>query len=155
MEVRGKPPGGGGGGARVCDGGAGAVPGTGGGSLLARLLIGDVGAASSSTYLGDVGSLEDVVTGGAGAVTGGRGGGARVAGGSSPRGVSAGSLAPESSSSDSEPSVAAVGVAGGGRATIRQHCLVACSQACTYSQPALEEGRVDRQGSEEHRRVQH
>lgn len=61
----------------------------------------------------------EVGSGGAGAVTDGRDGGARVAGGSSPRGVSIGSLVPDNSSSELEPSLAgalAIGAAGGGRA---------------------------------------
>lgn len=119
IEVRGRPPGGGGGGARSCDGGGGAVPGTGGGILLALLLDGDAGVELSSRNLGDVGIRGDVGTGGAGAAIGGKGGGARVAGDSSPRGVSMGWIAPgpDSSSSDSEPSdlgALAVGAGGGG-----------------------------------------
>lgn len=90
IEVRGRPPGGGGGGARSWDGGADAVPGTGGGGLLALLLNGEVGVDVSLWNLGDVGTRGEVGTGGAGAAKGGNGGGARVAGGSSPRGVSKG-----------------------------------------------------------------
>lgn len=106
------------------------MPGTGGGGLLALLLGGDAGVALSSRNLGDVGIRGEVGTGGAGAATGGKGGGARVAGGCSPRDVSMGWNAPgpESSSSDSEPSdldAMAAGAGGGGaRATHHQHWFI-------------------------------
>ena len=97
------------------------MPGTGGGGRLALLLDGDTGVESSPWNLGDVGNRGDVGTGGAGAETGGRGGGARVTGGSSLRGVSRGP-GPDNSSSVSEPSdfaALATGAGGGGGRAMR------------------------------------
>ena len=103
----------------------------GGGGLLALLLDGDAGVEASPWNLGDVGTRGDVGTGGAGAAIGGKGGGARVTGDSSVRGLSRGCSGPgpDNSSSDSEPSdlgalVPGTG-GGGGRAAHDQHWFVA------------------------------
>lgn len=117
-------PGGGGGGGRLWLGGnIGADPGTGGGRRLALLPAdveaGDVGDFSLPKYdrEGEVGERGDVGT----AIGGG--GGARVAGGASPLGVSIDSRGPgpDISSSDSDPSlgpfkIAADAGTGGARA---------------------------------------
>lgn len=107
-------PGGGGGGGRLCEGIGGAIPGIGGGGRLARFSAVLVDADSSRGERGG----DRISVGGE---VGGRGGGDLI--------LSAAVLsaplswaAPDSSSSDSEPSVGdsgatAAGAGGGGRAT--------------------------------------